>query len=827
MRTKSLTTELKCGEKLRLSGFMLAHAMLNAIDQVNSRDDILQNITLVADIYDTCRSQTIASGHTKEFIKMTLQPDPENQLAGIIGASVSDVSAKVASILQVFEIPQISYKSTSVLLSDRDIYSYFMRTVPPDSFQAASMVDICLKFNWTYVLTINSAGIYGEKGIEAFHKFAKENNIYTDHIDSITRIANEEEYEIIVRNLVERTDGTSISTVVLFCSLQHSQGITKAAQRNPKASAFVWILSDSFDTTTLELRDMCIMTIQMAEEGLSGSFKKHLDELNMQDPKWEQHVHVVKFWEDWFKCRVKNTSSQNYPVCTGKESLSNVTRGFTLQPIMSAVYAFAHGLHRLQQELCGNKSGLCSEMRHFKRDRLLQHLRNVSFENFFNTSLEFNENGEVMAMYHILNFQKNGGSYTYNVIGEWDGQKTRERLEMDTDDVTWFEAGNGSVPQSYCSAECEFGYVRKEREGYPFNYCWNCHKCGKLQLIVNNTCVSGLPGYIPNARRDAWIKREVLYLKWTNTVPILIGVVSAIAIILTVAVLLIFLTHHKNRTVKASGRELSCIILTGILFCFATPFIFIVKPTDLICIVRSIAPGFALSIIYSALFMKINRVYRVFTSAKITKRRPPLVRPKSQVFITIGLISIELLITLLGMLTHLPQASEYYFADKEKIILECRMESTIYVGGLSYVIVLMILSTVYAFKTRKFPRNFNESKYIGFTLYTTLVTFAIFFAFYLNLSDSIQESALSAIGMLVIGLVSLSGLFGQRLFVIFCVKSERPDDIFMTRNQSSGEISRSPVVAEKSFKGTMVLQETIPGTIPDTECTKTGKSNSM
>jgi ABC-type branched-subunit amino acid transport system substrate-binding protein len=132
--------------------------MLYAIEKANALDYILQNITLEAKIYDTCRSQTIASGHTKGFIKMTLQPEPDVQLAGIIGASVSDVSAKVASILQVFEIPQISPKSTSVLLSDRDLYRYFMRTVPPDSFQTAAMVDICRKFNWTYVLTVNSAG---------------------------------------------------------------------------------------------------------------------------------------------------------------------------------------------------------------------------------------------------------------------------------------------------------------------------------------------------------------------------------------------------------------------------------------------------------------------------------------------------------------------------------------------------------------------------------------------------------------------------------------------------------------------------------------------
>ena len=158
LRTKSLTTELECGDRLRLSGFVLAHGMLHAIEKVNALDSILQNITLDAKICDTCRSQTIASGHTKEFIKMTLQPESGVQLAGVVGASVSDVSAKVASILQVFQIPQISFQSTSVKLSDRDIYSYFMRTVPPDSFQAEAMVDICLRFNWTYVMTVNSEG---------------------------------------------------------------------------------------------------------------------------------------------------------------------------------------------------------------------------------------------------------------------------------------------------------------------------------------------------------------------------------------------------------------------------------------------------------------------------------------------------------------------------------------------------------------------------------------------------------------------------------------------------------------------------------------------
>ena len=648
---------------------------------------------------------------------------------------------------------------------------------------------------------------------------AKENNIYTDHIDSITRIAEDKEYDTIVEKMVTRSEGTAVSAVVLFCGLQHGYGLTRAAQGNPKASKFVWIVSDSFDTTILDLNNICILTIQMTEEILSGSFQNYFNDINIYDPKWEKHKFVGNFWEDWFKCRLGNTSSRNYLPCMGNESLHGVTQGFTLQPIVVAVYAFVHGIQSLQKELCGNQNGICPNMMPFKRERLLQHLRNVSFENFLNTSLKFDKNGEVMAMYQIFAFQQAGTSKSFELIGEWDGQTTGEKLVMNSDDIMWFDAGNGSIAQSYCSADCKFGYVKKEKEGYAFDYCWKCHKCDKLQLIVNNTCVIGLPGYIPNAMRDKWVKRELLYLRWSGAVSIVIAVVSVIAIILTLGVLFIFLTFHKNRTVKASGRELSCVILIGILLCFILPFIFIAKPNDVICCARAVTPGFALSIIYSALFMKINRVYRVFTSAKTTKRRPPLVKPKSQVLITFGLVSIEILITLLGMISHITRASENYYSDKEKLILECRTESNTYVGGHAYVVVLMTLSTIYAFKTRKFPRNFNESKYIGFTLYATLATFIIFFAFYLNTSDSIMESSLTAIGILVIGSITLSGLFGQRLIVIFCVKEVQANDNLSTGQQSSGEIS--PVVMDKHRKST-----TVPETaVTETDDSKPGRSS--
>lgn len=87
------------------------------------------------------------------------------------------LSSQVANLFRLFQIPQISYASTSAKLSDKTRYDYFARTVPPDFYQAKAMAEILRLFNWTYVSTVASEGDYGETGIEAFEQEARMRNI--------------------------------------------------------------------------------------------------------------------------------------------------------------------------------------------------------------------------------------------------------------------------------------------------------------------------------------------------------------------------------------------------------------------------------------------------------------------------------------------------------------------------------------------------------------------------------------------------------------------------------------------------------------------------
>ncbi len=72
-----------------------------------------------------------------------------------------------------FQIPQISYASTGIELSDKGRFEYFSRVVPPDQYQAQAMVDVVKAFGWSYVSTVADEGNYGEKGIGAFELLAK------------------------------------------------------------------------------------------------------------------------------------------------------------------------------------------------------------------------------------------------------------------------------------------------------------------------------------------------------------------------------------------------------------------------------------------------------------------------------------------------------------------------------------------------------------------------------------------------------------------------------------------------------------------------------
>uniref|UniRef100_A0A8C7Y4M9 Receptor ligand binding region domain-containing protein n=1 Tax=Oryzias sinensis TaxID=183150 RepID=A0A8C7Y4M9_9TELE len=169
--------ERKCGAVREQYGIQRVEAMMHTLDRINADSTILPNITLGCEIRDSCWHSAVALEQSIEFIRDTLvsSDDEESQgrcsteggsvllqgkkpIVGLIGPGSSSVAIQVQNLLQLFNIPQIAYSATSMDLSDKSLFKYFMRVVPSDMQQARAMVDIVRRYGWSYVSAIHTEG---------------------------------------------------------------------------------------------------------------------------------------------------------------------------------------------------------------------------------------------------------------------------------------------------------------------------------------------------------------------------------------------------------------------------------------------------------------------------------------------------------------------------------------------------------------------------------------------------------------------------------------------------------------------------------------------
>jgi len=174
-----------CGAISHFRGIQRLEAMLFAIDQINNDEQLLPGIKLGALILDTCSDDNYALEQSLGFVRSRLatgtctcinestsELSHKDNIFGVVGATLSSVSVHVANLLRLFQLPQISYASTTPKLSESS-FDYFARTVPSDSNQARAIVDILQRLNFTYVNAIYSHGDYGEGGFREFKRLLK------------------------------------------------------------------------------------------------------------------------------------------------------------------------------------------------------------------------------------------------------------------------------------------------------------------------------------------------------------------------------------------------------------------------------------------------------------------------------------------------------------------------------------------------------------------------------------------------------------------------------------------------------------------------------
>ncbi|XP_042544846.1 metabotropic glutamate receptor 5 isoform X2 [Dipodomys spectabilis] len=777
--------ERKCGAVREQYGIQRVEAMLHTLERINNDPTLLPNITLGCEIRDSCWHSAVALEQSIEFIRDSLISSEEEEglvrcvdgsssfrskkpIVGVIGPGSSSVAIQVQNLLQLFNIPQIAYSATSMDLSDKTLFKYFMRVVPSDAQQARAMVDIVKRYNWTYVSAVHTEGNYGESGMEAFKDMSAKEGICIAHSYKIYSNAGEQSFDKLLKKLTSHLPKARV--VACFCEGMTVRGLLMAMRRLGLAGEFLLLGSDGwadrYDVTDGYQREAVGgITIKLQSPDVKwfdDYYLKLRPETNLRNP-WFQ-----EFWQHRFQCRLEGFAQENSKynkTCNSSLTLrTHHVQDSKMGFVINAIYSMAYGLHNMQMSLCPGYAGLCDAMKPIDGRKLLDSLMKTNFTGVSGDMILFDENGDSPGRYEIMNFKEMGKDYfDYINVGSWDNGE----LKMDDDEV-WSKKNH--IIRSVCSEPCEKGQIKVIRKG-EVSCCWTCTPCKENEYVFDEyTCKACQLGSWPTDDLTGCDLIPVQYLRWGDPEPIAAVVFACLGLLATLFVTVIFIIYRDTPVVKSSSRELCYIILAGICLGYLCTFCLIAKPKQIYCYLQRIGIGLSPAMSYSALVTKTNRIARILAGSKkkICTKKPRFMSACAQLVIAFILICIQLGIIVALFIMEPPDIMHDYPSIRE-VYLICNTTNLGVVTPLGYNGLLILSCTFYAFKTRNVPANFNEAKYIAFTMYTTCIIWLAFVPIYFGSNYKIITMCFS---VSLSATVALGCMFVPKVYIILA-KPER------------------------------------------------------
>uniref|UniRef100_A0A8C1K3R6 Olfactory receptor C family, q13 n=1 Tax=Cyprinus carpio TaxID=7962 RepID=A0A8C1K3R6_CYPCA len=717
-----------------MASFQQVQTMVFAIDEINKNPNLLPNISLGYHLYDNCvmlgmafrAAISLVSGTEESFSNLNCTGPPP--VIGIVGDSNSTPSIAISSVLGLFRVPIVSYFATCSCLSNRKKYPSFFRTIPSDAFQVRAMIKILKHFGWTWVGLVYSDDDYGN---HAAQSFLKDVQVFGGCV-AFSEILPLDNNHKDIQHTVGVIQASTARVVVVFSTSTYLLPLMDEVVLQ-NVTDRQWIASEAWATSpvfhTQRLLPFLGGTLGIAIR--RGEIQGLHEFLLRLRPNNDQRNNMVRiFWENMFKCRF-NIGGRGEKMCSGQEDLSNTDTAYTdvselraSYNVYKTVYALAHALHDLMQceEGRGPFSGnSCADITNLQPWQLVHYLQKVNFTTGFGDLVSFDENGDALAIYDVMNWQPSSdGSIVVRTVGVVnEAAATGKVLTLDEEALYWnFETKK--PPQSVCSESCSPGTRRARRKGLPV-CCFDC-------LPYANECTICPDDFWSNPDKDRCVPKEEEFLSYEDPLGISLTTASLLGTCFCALVMAIFAYHRNTPIVRANNSELSFLLLLSLKLCFLCVLLFIGRPQLWTCQLRHAVFGISFVLCISSILVKTMVVIAVFKSSRPEGKGAMkwfgTAQQRSTVLVLTAL-QVAICIVWLSNSSPTPHKNSQYVSSK--IVYECAIGS---VAGfavlLGYIGFLAAVSFLLAFLARNLPDHFNEAKFITFSM---LIFCAVWIAF--------------------------------------------------------------------------------------------------
>ncbi|XP_042269354.1 extracellular calcium-sensing receptor-like [Thunnus thynnus] len=707
--------------------------MMFAIEEINNSSELLPGVMLGYRIFDSCPSIPLSIRASLNLMNGYESGkdscDKISTVHAVIGETTSTSTIGIARTMGPFHIPVISHSATCACLSNRRDYPSFFRTIPSDIYQSKALAKLVKHFGWTWVGAIRTNSDYGNGGMATFLDAAQKEGVCVEYSVAIYRTDPRkwflEVVDIIKKStskvIVAFADGTDLDILIKELYAQNVTGLQ-------------WVGSEGWITYRYIASPVNYAVVQGAVG--FAALNAHIPGLqeflaNSRPSTTPGNQGLVELWEMVFSCTLTPHAQDSVAACTGKESLWDTNSRFTdvsdsslLNNVYKATYALAHALHMLFT--CQDGQGpfenySCADRENVKPWQVLHYLNQVNFTTKIGENVFFDEMGDPVARYALVNWQMDETGYIlFETIGYYDASRPEgQQFEMKAGVEAIWAGENPKVPRSVCSESCLPGTRRAFVKGKPI-CCFDCITCadGEFSNSTNAVkCDKCPPEYKSNEERNNCDLKAIEFLTFRELMGILLVTFSVFGACLAVTIALIFFHYRQTPIVRANNSELSFLLLFSLTLCFLCSLTFIGRPSVWSCMLRHTAFGITFVLCISCVLGKTIVVLMAFKATLPASNMIKWFGPAQQRLSVLAFTLIQVLICILWLTINPPFPFKNMKHYKEKIILECALGSPVgFWAVLGYIGLLAILCFILAFLARKLPDNFNEAKFITFSM---------------------------------------------------------------------------------------------------------------
>nr|XP_055065373.1 G-protein coupled receptor family C group 6 member A-like [Misgurnus anguillicaudatus] len=740
-------------------------AMIHAVEMAN-RSPMLSNlnITLGYRIQDTCSDVTTTLWALQDFTRSSSACDVapnssqgDKPTMAIIGASSSEISIAMARELNLLLIPQISYASTAIILSDKSRFPAFMRTVPSDEHQTSAMVKLLKDRNWNWVGIITTDGDYGRSAMESFVAQAAQEGICVAFKEILpSSLADKQKLNTLINQMVNTIlNNPKVKVVVSFAKSSQMKLLFKGLYG--KASyRRVWVASDSWSMSTNILEEVNLTDIGDVlgftfKSRNVTSFKKFLKDLQFED---EENLN------SFLKKFLENPDVGNITVAVQK-LLEN-----TNPEIVFSIQLAVSSVAKAVAELCGKRQ--CKNATDIHPWQLLEQMKNITIE-MEGANYKYSTSGDIDLGYDVVLWQENGLNKIVKIA----------EYNITTANFTYIPQNLSAFENviSKCSNSCQPGEFKKTAEG-QHTCCYECINCAE-NYYSNNTdmvqCYSCETDEWSDSGSSKCNPKTYEYFEWNSWLAIVLLTLAGLGVLFLFLISALFIYQRNSPVVKAAGGPLCHLILVSLLGSFVSVVFFVGEPCNMSCKVRQVVFGLSFTLCVSCILVKSLKILLAFQmNLELREHVTRLYKPYVIICVCTG---VQVIICTIWLILHSPYKDKV--PSPKIILIKCNEGSNVAFGVmLAYIILLALVCFSFAYKGRKLPQKYNEAKFITFGMLIYLMACVIFIPVHVTTSGKY----LPAVEMVVI-LISNYGIlschFLPKCYIIIFKKEHNTRDAFL------------------------------------------------